>query len=89
MCNRFLPSTENDPHRLFITCHGKSCRSDDLSEECYDWSNDHCNCVANYMAKLSLQLEKKCERKAKASSSSFSGFSLSMPVPLCLRGLMW
>ena len=26
---------------------------------------------------------KKCERKAKASSSSLSGFSPSMPVPLC------
>ena len=37
--------------------------------------------VASYMAKLSLQREKKCERKA--SSSSFSGFSFSMPVPLC------
>ena len=34
------------------------------------------------MDKLSLQWEKKRERKAKASSSSLSGFSPSMPVPL-------
>ena len=37
------------------------------------------------MTRLSLQREKKHERKAKASSSSSSylGFSPFMPVPLC------
>ena len=44
-------------------------------------SDYRCNHVSDYMDKLSLQWEKR-ERKAKASSSSFSGFSPSMPVPL-------
>ena len=79
----FLPSMENDSHRLCVTCLGKSYRSDDHCEECYNWSDDHCNRVSEYLAKLSLQREKRRERKAEASSSSFSGFSPSMPVPLC------
>ena len=83
VCNRSLPSKENDPHHLGDSCLGNSCRSDDHCVECHDWSDDRCNCLANYMAKLSLHREKKCERKAKAFSSSFSGFLLSMPVPLC------
>ena len=82
MCNRFLPSRENNPHRLCVACRGKSCRSDDRCEECHDWSDDHCGRVSKYMNKLSLQREKRRNRKAKASSSSFSGFSPSMPVPL-------
>ena len=52
-------------------------------EECHDWSDKHCLHVGEYMAKLSVQREKKRERKAKASSSSFSGFFLAMLVPLC------
>ena len=36
--------------------------------------------VSYYCVKLAAQIEE--ERKAKAFSSSFSGFSLSMPVPL-------
>ena len=41
--------------------------------------------VSEYMHKLSLQREKKHERKAKASStsSSFLGFLPAMPVPPC------
>ena len=79
--NHFLPSKENDPHRLCVACRGKSCKSDDHCEEC----DDRCNCVSEYMNKLSMQWEKKREQKAKASfsSSSFSGLSPSMPVTLC------
>ena len=84
MCNQFLPSEENNPHRLCVSCLGKSCKCDDLCEECHDWSDDLGNRVSEYMHKLSLQREKKRERKAKAfSSSSFSGFSPLMLVPLC------
>ena len=39
------------------------------------------SCV-EYAEKLSLQCERKKERKTKSSSSSFSSFSPSMPVPL-------
>ena len=83
VCNCFLPSEENNPHRLCVVCRGKSCRSDDCCEDCHNWRDNHCNWVSDYMTRLSLQQEKKHERKAKASSSSFSGFSPSMPVPLC------
>ena len=83
MCGRFLPSKEHDPHRLWITCRGKSCISDDRCEECYDWPDKLCTRVADYVEKLSLQRERKKERKTKSSSlSSFSSFSPSMPVPL-------
>ena len=82
-CNRFLSSKENDPHRLCVAFHGKSCRSYDRCEEYHDWSDVRCNRVRDNMDKLSLQLEKR-ERKVKdsSSSSSFSGFSPSMLVPL-------
>ena len=41
--------------------------------------------VSSYHSKLAIQRERKKERKAKAAPyhSSFSGFSPSMPVPLC------
>ena len=48
-------------------------------EECHEWTDEHCKSVADYVEKLSLQCERK-ERKTK--SSSFSGFSPSMLVPL-------
>ena len=80
VCNRFLPRKENDPHRLCVACHGKSCMIDYHCEDCHDWSDDHCKRVSDYMHKLSLQRE----RKTKASSSSsFSGFLPLMRVPLC------
>ena len=44
---------------------------------------DHYSRVSDYMHKVSLQWKKKHERKAKASSSSFSDFSPSMLVSLC------
>ena len=77
VCNRFLPSEENNPHRLCIACRGKSCT--------IDWSDDHYSRVSDYMHKFSLQWKKKHEWKAKASSSSssFLDFSPSMLVPLC------
>ena len=58
---------------------------DDCCEECHDWSDERCQYVDEYVAKLLLHQEKKRERKVKASSpsSSFSGFSSIMPVPLC------
>ena len=37
--------------------------------------------VSNYLCKLAVQRERKA--KAASSSSIFSGFSPSMPVPLC------
>ena len=80
----FLPSKENDFHCFCGACLGKSCKLDDRCEECHNWSYDHCNRVSEYLHKLSLQREKKHERKAKASSSfsSLSGFLPSMLVPL-------
>ena len=71
VCNRILPSKDNDPHHLCCSCHGKTCSLDGRCEECHDWSDDGCQHVCEYMLKLSLQRE----RKAKASSSSsFSVF---------------
>ena len=34
MCNRFLPSKENDPHRLCTVCRGKTCDIEDHCEDC-------------------------------------------------------
>ena len=82
MCNRFLPSKKHGPHRLCIACRGKSCKSDNWCEKCHDWSGDRCSCVSDYVEKLSLQRERKKERKTMSSFSSFPGFSPSMPVPL-------
>ena len=81
MCGRFLPSKEHDPYRLCIALHGKSCSSDHGCEECHDWSDNRCSRVADYVEKLSLYCEMKEERETEASSSSFSSFSPSMPVP--------
>ena len=83
VCNRFLPTKDNDPHRFFTSCRGKTWGLNDHCEECHDWSDKRCLCVSEYMNKMSAQHEKKHERKAKASSSSFLGFSPAMPVPLC------
>ena len=63
-------------------CWGKSCTFDDRCEECHDCPDERCRTIANYIEKLSLQCERKKERKTKLSSSSFSGFSPSMLVPL-------
>ena len=82
VCGRFLPSKELDPHRLCVSCRGKSCHQDDRCDECHEWLEEHCRSVAVYAKKLSAQRKKKKERKAKSSSSSFSGFSAAMPVPL-------
>ena len=80
MCEIFTLK-EHDPHRLYIACRGKSCTPDDRYDECHEWSDERCKRVADYVEKLSLQHKRKKERKTK-SSSSFSGFSPSMLVPL-------
>ena len=80
VCGQFLPLKEHDLHRLCVTCRGKSCHLDNQRDECYEWYEDHCRMVADYAEKLSLQQERK--RTSSSSLSSFSGFSLSMPVPL-------
>ena len=85
VCNHFLPVKDNNLHRLCIACGDKTCDAEGRCDDCRNWS-DKCRRVGKYLAKLSAQYEKKSERKAKASSSSFSGFSglsLSMPVTLC------
>ena len=81
VCNQFLPSKENNPQCLCVACCGKICKYDDCCEECHDWSDDRCNHISDYMEKLPLQCERKRKQRAKASSSSFSGFLPSMPVP--------
>ena len=90
VCGRFLSSKEHDPHRLCVSCRGKSCHQDDRCDECHEWpeefcksvvAEEFCKSVVAYEEKLLVQHEKKKERKAK-SSSSFSGFSPSMSVPL-------
>ena len=83
VCNHFLPSRDNDPHRLCTSCRGKVFSIGDRCEDCYDWSDDKWHRVGEYLAKLSVQHERKKERQAEATSSSFSGFSPSVPVPLC------
>ena len=83
VCGCFLPSKEYNPHRYCVACRGKSCTPDDRCEECHDWPHERCKSVANYVEKLSLQCERKKDRKTKSSSSSsFSGFSFSTLVPL-------
>ena len=81
VCGYFLPSKEHDPHRLCVSCRGKSCHQDDRCDKCHEWPEERCSSVAAYAEKLSAQREKKKESKMKFSSSS-SGFSPSMPVPL-------
>ena len=83
VCGRFLPAENHDPLRLCVSCRGKSCTVDDHCAECAEWSEKHCSDVAAYTVKLSVQREKKRERKANfSSSSSYSSFSPSIPVPL-------
>ena len=85
MCNRFLPSKENNPHRLCTVCRGKTYDIEDLCEDCHNWPDEKCCCVGEYLAKLSAQREKKHGRKAKASSSFF--FFQDSPLlclPLCV-----
>ena len=81
VCGWFLPSKEYDPHRLYVACRGKSCTPDDRCEERHEWSNERCKSVVDYVEKLTVQRERKKERTTK-SSSSFSGFSPSMPITL-------
>ena len=83
VCGRFLPSKEHDPHQLCVACRGKSCHPDDRCDECHEWLEERCKSVLEYVEKLSLQHERKKVKKTK-SSSSFPGFSPSMPVPLGL-----
>ena len=77
VCNRFLPSKENDRHRLCVTCRVKLCTVDNRCEECHDWLDDRCKRVSENVLKLSLQHE-KCKRKAKASPLLPKAF-----CPLC------
>ena len=57
---------------------GKTYEIEDCCEDCYDQPDKKCCRVGEYLAKLSAQRE----RKGNASSSSFSMFSLSIPVLL-------
>ena len=70
-------------YALHVGGRHKTCDVEDLCEGCHDWSDDKCRQVGEYLVKLSAQREKKLERKVKASSSSFLGFSPPMLVPLC------
>ena len=65
---------------ISVACRGKSCHLDDCYDKCHEWSEECCRSVSAYAEKLSLQCERKRERKAK--SSSFSSFSPSVSVPL-------
>ena len=75
VCGRFLPPKDHDPHRLCVTCHGKSCTVDDRCAECTEWSDERCRDVAVYIVKLSAQTVKKKERKARSSSFFFRFFA--------------
>ena len=61
------------------------CDLEDCCEDCHVWSDKKCHHVGKYLAQLSTQ----CDRKAKASSSSFQGSSLhclslcNLPSPVC------
>ena len=54
-CNRFLLAKDNNPHCLCTSRCGKTCSLDDRFEECHDWSDECCQLVGEYMAKLSMQ----------------------------------
>ena len=84
VCGRFLPAKDHDPHRLCVTCRGKSCNVDDQCVECHEWSEERCREVAAYAVKLSAQREKKKERKAKSSSSVFFANYASAIESTCL-----
>ena len=58
-----LPLKEHDPHRLCVACRGKSCHLDDCCDEYHEWSEERCRSVSEYVEKLSLQHERKKERK--------------------------
>ena len=79
VCSLFLPARDKEPRLLYSSCRGEECNIDDGCGDYYFWDDDMWQKVNKYHAKLAL------ERNAKAasSSSSFSGFTLSMPVPLC------
>ena len=83
VCNCFLLVTGNNSHRLCTACRGKTYDIEDCCEDCHGWPDEKSCRVGEYLAKLSAQHEKKRGKKAKVSSSSFSGFSPSMHVPLC------
>ena len=55
VCTRFLTSKENIPHRLCVSCCGKSCKINNHCEEGHDLSDDCYNRVSEYMHKLLLQ----------------------------------
>ena len=73
VCNRFLPARDNDQHRLCTSCRGKSCSISDHCKDCCDWLDEKWFRVGEYLARLSVQREKK-ERNAKASFSFFFFF---------------
>ena len=68
---QLLSSLGEDPHSLCMNCSGNECNSEDRCGDCYDWSNKMWNEVSVYRFKLAAHWE----RKAKVSSSSFSGLS--------------
>ena len=79
----FFPGKYENSHTLCINCDGKSCTAYDGWEDCQDWTDEKCKKVSASHEKLAIQKEKKEERKAKYSSSSFSGFISPsvMPIP--------
>ena len=77
VCNCFLPAKDNDPHCFCTLYRGKTCALEDGCDECHDWPDKRCIRVGEYMAKLSLQRE----RRAEASYSSLLGFPLPCLFP--------
>ena len=63
-----------------MSCRAKECNIDDRCSSCHDCDDEMWLQVSSYRSKLALQQEKKAKA---ASSSSFSGFSPSLPGPLC------
>ena len=68
---------------LCASCRGEECNIDDRCADCCDWDDEIWQHISSYHVRLAIQRERKKGRKVKAaSSSSFSGFSPSVPVPL-------
>ena len=79
VCNRFLPSRDSDPYCLCTSCRGKVCIIWDICKDCHDWPDEKCHRVGEYIAKLSVQRERKKERQMKAFCASAF---VSVTIPL-------
>ena len=69
-----------NPHLLCVSCRSEECNIDDKFGDCYNWDDDIWQKVSSYNSKPAIRWEKKAKA---ASSFSFSGFSPSVPVPMC------